>query len=364
MHVYQVRSANLAIKSTTEQRIRVCMTALDEVSKNWLAAKMVFKLFDAIIGNKHLEERLQKAAGNRHKKQQAQPPIKPTPQLSREPSNKRRYEELDDSLYSNAGAPAAQMSYERSRPQTPVVTPAREQPGLPQINTRASSPELLRHDAFMGASRATTRPGSPSHGFGMSYPGTPSGLFLVTRDSPTIPVDVWNNFQPDQLFPAEANISIPLFSPPQASFLDPALTASTVTNSGQFPQGSGFAYPDDPASRPFQPPIGYQSHPPNQQSATHMPQHMPQQAQHHHNEPGTWSQLQMSSGGQGYGGQSEDAMSVNSNMSQGPIVPTTLNVEDWFQFFGIQGEPGQPGVLGTAGAQLGMLQGFGQQHRG
>jgi len=346
------------------------MTALDEVSKNWLAAKMVFKLFDAIIGNKHLEERLQKAAGNRHKKQQTQAPVKATPQLSREPSNKRRYEEMDDSLYSNAGAPAAQMSYERSRPQTPVITPAREQPGLPQINTRASSPELLRHDAFMGASRATTRPGSPSHGFpGMSYPGTPSGLFLVTRDSPTIPVDVWNNFQPEQLFPAEANISIPLFSPSQASFLDPALTAASVNNTGQFPQGSGFAYPDDPAARPYQQPsVGYQSHQSHQsqqQSAPQIqPQHMQQPAQQHHPEPRTWTQLQMSSGGQGYGGQSEDAMSVNSNMSQGPIVPTTLNVEDWFQFFGIQGEPGQPHVMGTAGAQLGMLQGFGQQHRG
>jgi len=196
----------------------------------------------------------------------------------------------------------------------------------------------------------------------MSYPGTPSGLFLVTRDSPTIPVDVWNNFQPDQLFPADANISIPLFSPSQASFLDPALTATSVTNNGQVPQGSGFAYPDDPASQAFQPsnhPIGFQPHQPNQQSAPHIPPHMQQHAQQHPSEPRTWSQLHMSSaGGQGYGGQSEDAMSVNSNMSQGPIVPTTLNVEDWFQFFGIQGDPGQPGVLGAAGAQLGMLQGF------
>lgn len=356
MHVYQMRSANLTIKANTEQRIRACMAALEEVSKNWLAAKMVFKLFDAIIGNKHLEERLRYAAGNRHKRQQTQTMGRPAPPMSREPSNKRKYEDIDDSLYSNASAPAAQMSYERSRPQSPAVTPAREPPGLPQIHTQNSSPELLRHDAFMGASRATTRQGSPSHGVGTSFPGTPSGLFLVTRDSPTIPVDLWNNFQPEQLFPAEANISIPMFSPSQqSSFLDPALGGASNTHFGQ---ASGYAYPDDPASRQAYGSRPYQPLQPGQPSASHM--HMQQQPQQF----SLGSQMHMSSAGSvhGFGGQNEDANSVHSNMSQGPIVPTTLNVEDWFQFFGIQGDPGQqPGVLGTAGAQLGMLQGFGQR---
>jgi len=57
----------------------------------------------------------------------------------------------------------------------------------------------------------------------------------------------------------------------------------------------------------------------------------------------------------------EDAMSQHSSLSQGPIVPTTLNVEDWFQFFGIQGDLGStPSSVGVSG-RLGMLQGYGGQ---
>ena len=44
------------------------MTALKEVSKVWLVAKMVHTLFESILGNKALEERLQKAAGKRAQK--------------------------------------------------------------------------------------------------------------------------------------------------------------------------------------------------------------------------------------------------------------------------------------------------------
>ena len=44
------------------------MNALKDVSKVWLVAKMVHTLFESILGNKVLEERLQKAAGRRHNK--------------------------------------------------------------------------------------------------------------------------------------------------------------------------------------------------------------------------------------------------------------------------------------------------------
>src|ERR1700761_2546152 len=73
MHVYQMRSSNKSIVSATEQRLQVCMDALKEVSKVWLVAKMVHTLFESILGNKQLEERLQKAAGKRHKKSHQTP---------------------------------------------------------------------------------------------------------------------------------------------------------------------------------------------------------------------------------------------------------------------------------------------------
>ena len=37
-----------------------------------------------------------------------------------------------------------------------------------------------------------------------------------------------------------------------------------------------------------------------------------------------------------------------SSRGQAPIVPTALNVEDWFQFFGINGD------IGGAGGALGL----------
>lgn len=355
------------------------MSALDEVSKNWLAAKMVHKLFDAILGNKHLEERLQKAAGNRHKKQAQQPAAKIVTQPTRESSSKRKYDDLDDDglYHTNGGAPTAQMSYERSRPQTPAITPSREPaPGIPTINTRGNSPELMRHDAFMGASRTTTRPGTPSHGMGLSYPGTPPDLFLVTRDSPFLPSELWNSFQPDQLFPAEANISIPIFSPQQqSSLIDPALSSGSAGVPHQhMPQQQGYQYADDLVRRAsYTTPQStnshlnayhasqHQQHPQQLLPHSHPQQQHQQQQQkqsHHVNESEMWSQLQLAAAQAGATQSNEDAMSVNSSMSQGPIVPSTLNAEDWFQFFGIQGDLNGPGSVGVSGG-LGMLQGFG-----
>ena len=76
MHVYQMRSSVPSIVATSQERINICMSALKDVSKVWLVAKMVHTLFESILGNKALEERLQKAAGKRHQKarrQQQQP---------------------------------------------------------------------------------------------------------------------------------------------------------------------------------------------------------------------------------------------------------------------------------------------------
>src|ERR1700712_5915988 len=139
MHVYQMRSSNKNIVHATELRLQICMNALKEVSKVWLVAKMVHTLFESILGNKLLEERRQKAAGKRHKKAHH---VKP-----KEEPQKRKFDEIDMGFPN--GPPAAQVSYERSRPQTPALTPSRELPpqsnGMPQMS--AGSPHMARQSS-------------------------------------------------------------------------------------------------------------------------------------------------------------------------------------------------------------------------
>lgn len=231
MHVYQLRSSNTQVVAETERRIQICMQALKEVSKTWLVAKMVHTLFESILGNKHLEERLQKAAGGKHPKTKHNvPPAQTQAKPSQDPP-KRKFDDMDIG-FSN-GPPAQQVSYERSRPQTPAATPSRDLPpsnGMPILVPQSSPPPHARynHDAFMGGvpSRSATRPGTPFNGQ-FSYPGTPPDLFLVTRNSPGISHDTWQNFQPDQLFPADANLSLPNISPVPSQhhqqYLDPQL---------------------------------------------------------------------------------------------------------------------------------------------
>jgi hypothetical protein len=317
MHVYQMRSSNQSIVSATQHRIIICMTALKDVSKVWLVAKMVHTLFESILGNKVLEERLQKAAGRRHQKNKPNgygglKTKDPTPTESSSDTHKRKFEEMEFG-YSN-GPPAPQMSYERSRPQSPNITPSRDLPTPtqaqqtqqgPQLSTTNDAPQMKATDAFMGASRSNTRPTTPFMPY--SIPGTPPDLFLHTRNSPKISDDLWQNYQPDQLFPPETNGLFPLQSPNQ-NMVDPALRQPP------------------PPQHPSQFAPHMQTQP---QSGVPLEHQQMSSGMSYHQDPAAWAQLQAISGQQ----QSDDQYS-NSSYG-GPIVPTTLNVGDWFEFFGI-----------------------------
>ncbi|KAI0615291.1 cutinase transcription factor 1 alpha [Pyrenophora tritici-repentis] len=274
MHVYQMKSSNKSIVSATEQRLQICLDALKEVSKVWLVAKMVHTLFESILGNKHLEERLQKAAGRNHKKNKVPSVPPPPPPKPAQESTKRKFDDMDLGFPVPSGPPAAQVSYERSRPQTPAVTPSRDlqpQPPMPQMTTGSPQMNRQNHDAFMGPSRSGTRPTTPFNP-SYSYPGTPPDLFLVTRDTPNISQEVWQNFQPDQLFPADTQVNFPQMSPMQNHSL-------------------------------------------------------------------AWQQqMEMMSQNQQQHGAQDDAWSSSSGGRHNPIVPMSLNVDDWFNFFGINGE--------------------------
>ncbi|CAK1364179.1 unnamed protein product [Cercospora beticola] len=330
MHVYQMRSSNQSIVSATQQRLQVCMNALKDVSKTWLVAKMVHTLFESILGNKHLEDRLQKAAGRRHAKTKhngaSSKASKGTPVVpDAAEAQKRKFDEMEMGFAN--GPPAPQMSYERSRPVSPAITPSRELPGtgqnaqqtpqMPQM-TAGSPPLRQATDTFMGASRSNTRPTTPAfHALPWSRLGSPD-VFLHTRNSPKISEDLWQNYQPEQLFPPETNGLFPVTSNSPNQMVDPALRAQSHSN----PQ---FSHPLSTPQMQGQMSMGEG------------------QSMHYQQDPAAWSQLNM-----GNNSQQDDAWS-NSSSAGGPIVPTTLNVGDWFEFFGIPNGSDINGLNGAAG---------------
>ncbi|KAG6015658.1 Cutinase transcription factor 1 alpha [Claviceps pusilla] len=311
MHVYQMRSPVPSIQQVTQNRLRSCMQALKEVSRVWLVGKMVYTLFESIIGNKMLEERLQKAGGKRHRKMQHV--LSQLEQHSRtQDVSKRKYDDM--AIDFTANAPTPQESYERSRPQTPSAVKSEAVPTMQPPIVTSPNHRTSAADTFMGGtnSRPQTRPPTPFNP-SFSVPATPPDLYLVTRNSPNLSQSLWENFQPDQLFPESSSMSaFPNLSPIQPhQDLNHNLMAQTTSNgmsqsqaSSQFHSRSGQSQGNGGNPLP-----GFQA-PPN-----------------------LW---QANFDGGIHDGQSPDSWSTSS--AQGQPAPTTLNVEDWFQFFGINGD--------------------------
>ncbi|KAK4193830.1 putative cutinase transcription factor 1 alpha [Podospora australis] len=326
MHVYQMRSPVPSIQQVTQDRIRTCMGALKDVSKVWLVGKMVHTLFESILGNKVLEERLQKAAGKRHRKTQQS--LNQLEQLQRQ-QEKRKYDDM--AIDFSVNTPQPPESYERSRPQTPSLASKTDPPQTTMPPPSNTSPHARNNgDAFMGgsASRPHTRPATPFNP-SFSVPATPPDLYLVTRNSPNLSQSIWENFQPDQLFPEGAHV--PLFqqlSPTQQhQNLDAHVLAQMQSHNMQ-------GQPMDPNQhQQFGQPLPKRNMggSPLQNSAMLQPgmAGFPNQ-QGANMWQGNFDTPMVD-------GQSpSDSWSTSS--VQGPAVPSTLNVEDWFQFFGINGE--------------------------
>lgn len=313
MHVYQLRSPVPSIQQVTQDRIRTCMTALKDVSKVWLVGKMVHTLFESILGNKVLEERLQKAAGKRHRK--AQQSLAQLEQHQRT-QEKRKYDEM--AIDFSVNTPQPQESYERSRPQTPSHLMSKVEPPPPMMppptNTTTSPHTRNGGDAFMGgtASRPHTRPATPFNP-SFSVPATPPDLYLVTRNSPNLSQSIWENFQPDQLFPESAHVPLlpQQFSPPQAQHHQP-FDPNNIQIQGL-----------DPFGQPL--PKRNMGGSPLQGSAM-----LPQQQQ---GQPGHYQVNNIWQNG-GFDAQmAVDGQSPSDSWStssvNGQPVPSTLNVEDW-----------------------------------
>lgn len=308
MHVYQMRSPVPSIQQVTQDRLRGCMQALKEVSRVWLVGKMVYTLFESIIGNKMLEERLQKAGAKRHRRTQ-QSLSQLEQQGKPHDASKRKYDEMAIDFCANA--PTPQESYERSRPQTPSAgknerASSMQPPNVPSPNSRPAGGA----DTFMGGtnSRPHTRPASPFNP-SFSVPATPPDLYLVTRNSPNISQSLWENFQPDQLFPESSSMpALPSLSPPQTyQNLDQNLMAR-LTPSSMAPAAQG------------QPGTHFQVRGQGQGQGNGV---MPVPAFQ-----GQSNMWQSNFEGGMPDGQSPDSWSTGS--AQGQPAPTTLNVEDWY----------------------------------
>lgn len=307
MHVYQMRSPVPSIQQVTQDRLRSCMQAMKEVSRVWLVGKMVYTLFESIIGNKVLEERLQKAGAKRHRKMhQIQSQLEQ--QGKTHEASKRKYDDM--AIDFTANAPTPQESYERSRPQTPSASKSEnsismQPPNMPSPGSRPTGGA----DTFMGgtSSRPQTRPASPFNP-SFSVPATPPDLYLVTRNSPNISQSLWENFQPDQLFPESSSMpAFPSLSPTQTyQSLDQNLIAR-LTLGSMAPSTQGQPAPPFPTSRSQGHGNGIMQVPGFQRQST------------------MW---QSNFDGGIHDGQSPDSWSTGS--AQGQPAPTTLNLEDWY----------------------------------
>ncbi|KAI5303802.1 Transcriptional activator of fatty acid utilization [Ascosphaera pollenicola] len=470
MHVYQMRSSDPQTVSACHEKISICMRALRDVSHAWLVAKMVHTLFESILGNKAMEEKMQRAAGKRHHhfrqmqkqghgyhQQRPQFPqrrphtgsgmshvspatlqksgpagggpdtvnpaatntasatagvpgspameepapaanVTSTPingsaaahettaasigppdithgQGQHEPfSRKRKFSDLEQVALPGSRTPMPHMSYERSRPQTPVSGAVgvngdggqsnSQHTGSNSERTRKNTQHhnnQTRHDAFLGApepgEHGATRPTSPF------YPAY----------SPNLSQTMWENFQPDQLFPDGAMRGLGLeefgFDPanPAPASVHPAGVDSDLSGragaiqnatvdpglqTSAAPQALGTVSDIHGQLQQQQPPTSLMSHQTlpatdtnidaqiNPLYSAHVDQDKGfQQAQQHLQQalldgPGG---LQEPPGLRDGPLSDDDWSNSSTGASGGPQVPLTLNVEDWFQFFGLQG---------------------------
>ncbi|KAL2755220.1 hypothetical protein ACRALDRAFT_1064923 [Sodiomyces alcalophilus JCM 7366] len=323
MHVYQMRSPVPSIQQVTQDRLRTCMQALKEVSRVWLVGKMVYTLFEYIIGNKVLEERLQKAGGKRHSKGQQQ-------HHQRQDWPKRKHDDM--TINFSVNQPTPQESYERSRPQTPTRPTRNETCGNSQaMPPPAPSPSHRPSiDIFMGGacSHPQARPETPLNQ-SLSVSAATPDLYLVTRNSPNISQSLWENFQPDQLFPDSAGM--------------PAMSQFSSPHSQLNPEQNMAAQVQNPNTHQVQQGMGNQGPRYSHLSETGMALSGNTAEGGPVLQPGGISTLQRQGQSNIWQANLEkpaaDGQSPSDSWSSGSVqgqpVPTTLNVEDWFQFFGI-----------------------------
>jgi hypothetical protein len=160
-------------------------------------------------------------------------------------------------------------------------------------------------------------------------------LFLVTRTSPNLSPSLWENFQPDQLFP-DGTAIFPELTSPQHNAVDPQLQMQS-----QLPTQGMDQRHMMPHQMPSRGLLGPQGSP---ELLSNMPPGMAMQGQQPpqifgmenqqtwpmHGLDGTLNATMEAA--------SQDDTWSNSSRS-GPTAPTTLNVEDWYVDHALLGFP-------------------------
>ncbi|KAK9326105.1 fungal-specific transcription factor domain-containing protein [Lipomyces orientalis] len=261
MFVYQIRSQSPQVVESAQRAMKVCMDALQEVSKSWMVGRVILGLFEKINENKQMKDRIfrpvhpppqrghhsgpstsgMQAALERSLLGVSQPnyplPSNSSPSLS--PSaGKRQSIDIPPATPTAVAAscpsvmPPATYEQTPSLPSTPGISPTKvpqqshasalRQPGpsgvqssAPVMHRMAAPPPSSRTESntgsyFLPHAQRPTAPLTPSSfQASFSVPGTPPDFYFVAH-SPPISQSFFENFQLSQLFPEDQVNSLQL----------------------------------------------------------------------------------------------------------------------------------------------------------
>ena len=137
MHEHQMQSNVSSVVQAAQGQMRICINAVKDISRIWLAAKVVYTLFESAVSNTIPQEGTKNTPGKRHKKikrgidQEAS-------HNNLEGLGNRKYGETEYEFNVHIGPPSQEL-YGTSR----VQASTRD---LPQYTTSGATPPISAHD--------------------------------------------------------------------------------------------------------------------------------------------------------------------------------------------------------------------------
>lgn len=348
MLLYQTESPMPSVVESAKKAMNICVSALKEIGKKWLIARMIVKLFDQLDSNKSLRDQFVKDARKRayastdysdHHKSKKPNTQKTSANLTL-PKNKRPDSNAASPV--NFGSPSAPTGLQKTSISQTQNLPTKSSPSLSHtasphpapssvnLSSKVALPRVKRAETWTNAVQSLSS--SPANSVkSNAFPGTndenhlnafdPEFLFVANNlpDSQSF----YQNFQPSQLFPdpnegeTRSSFSNILTISPSAIFGDSAGSSNSSTN-GQTPpkthanlsnQSSNFNNPVSSAISPL-----VVSSPLVDPGSVPSPTH------------------------------------TRNDSSE--MIPNTLNPNDWYQYFSLTFQdsyPNAPGALHDAG---------------
>lgn len=213
LHVYQMKSPVPSIQQVTQSRIRSCMKAMKEISRVWLVGKLLYTFFESVIGNKCMEE------AKRRQQVQQSPPKLELRSIAQGPA-KNDGNSMMTGVTAKAFTPP--KPYERLNHQ--------ENNGQGSSGDFASTIVQDMADTSIDGTSFQPQMYPVTSIPQLPLPATTPDFYLVTRNSPNTCQTLWENYEPDQLFPESSIPSFPDLLPPQPSYnMDYNIMGQTAT---------------------------------------------------------------------------------------------------------------------------------------